>query len=147
MKDGFEIFLLIWGVIFAWGLLQVVSEERSAPPESRNIPKMVMIGGPMFALASLAMVILFGGIALLGWRVFIFLKDGVWEAMEVIDVMRYFHFPTIQVEWRGVQMGIDWLLSFNATLGLIVVIPGIIVALLIIFIGILGQTVNVRNKR
>jgi len=104
----------------------------------------LLIGGIM-AFASLFLTF---GLGLVGYQVFLWIKDGVWSEFAIIEVFNFIFKNTLVAQWLdnpeswlGLQKIIEWLL-YNIPVSVALIVPSIMVLVGMMCVTVLALTLR-----
>ena len=93
----------------------------------------IFFGSVTFCIMSLVSLFLASGLGLIGYQLFLWIKNGTWSEFATIEVFNFLFENTLVAQWLskpeswfGLQKIIEWLLK-NTPLSVALIVPSIIV--------------------
>jgi len=93
----------------------------------------IFFGSITFCIMSLASLFLASGLGLIGYQLFLWIKNGTWSEFAVIEVFNFLFENTLAAQWLskpeswfGLQKIVEWLLK-NIPLSVALIVPSIII--------------------
>ena len=100
---------------------------------SKLTPVDFFCGCITLGIMSLASLFLASGLGLVGYQIFLWIKNGVWSEFAIIEVFNFLFENTLAAQWLinpeswfGLQKMMEWLLQ-NIPLSLALIVPSVIV--------------------
>ena len=88
------------------------------------------------------------GLGLVGYQVFLWIKDGVWSEFAIIEVFNFIFKNTLVAQWLdnpeswlGLQKIIEWLL-YNIPVSVALIVPSIMVLVGMMCVTVLALTLR-----
>jgi len=88
------------------------------------------------------------GLGLVGYQVFLWIKDGVWSEFAIIEVFNFLFENTLMAQWLdnpeswlGLQKIIEWLL-YNIPISVALIVPSIMVLVGMMFVTVVALTLR-----
>jgi len=76
-------------------------------------------GGLGTVVASIGSLVILGGGCTFGYQCFRLVHEGDWPSFEVKDLWIWANLPLPQIQWRGTQKVIEWLLDWPLSVALL----------------------------
>ena len=105
-------------------------------------------GSITFGIMAFASLFLTFGLGLVGYQVFLWIKDGVWSEFAIIEVFNFIFKNTLVAQWLdnpeswlGLQKIIEWLL-YNIPVSVALIVPSIMVLVGMMCVTVLALTLR-----
>ena len=105
-------------------------------------------GGITLGIIAFASLFLALGFGLVGYQVFLWIKDGVWSEFATIEVFNFLFESTLLAQWLdnpeswlGLQKIIEWLL-YNIPISVVLIVPSIMVLVGMMCVTVVALTLR-----